>query len=182
MPVSRSTRRVYAVDEAAAAGHDDAVLEMSLTSSAVCAPAPCVCSRVCPRRLHQRLRSSAEETFTVLGRPVTRSRPFTSSTRGLRAGYDAAYGHLQLLGGLFADQDVVAAADVADNGVVIGRAGCLYALALGYAAQGDHRRLRGAAAYVDYQVAVGLGGVQPGAVGPWRRRSQPGRPCAPLPR
>ena len=79
--------------------------------------------------------------------------------------HDAAYAHLELLGGLFAEEDVVPAADIADDGLVEGAARGLDALALGHAAQRDDRGLRRAAADVDDKVPVGLPDVYARAAG-----------------
>ena len=83
----------------------------------------------------------------------------------LGAGEHAADGHLQLLSGAVADEDVVLAADILHHSLVELVAGDLDGSGLYHTAQGDDGDVGGTAADVYHHVAIGLGDVDAGADG-----------------
>ena len=97
----------------------------------------------------------------------------------LRAGEDAAERDLQLLRRAGANEQIVLAADILDDGVVKGVAGDLDGGGLHHTGQGDDGNIRGAAADIHHQVALRLGDVNAGADGGGHRLfDEVDLPCA----
>lgn len=157
---------VDAVDEATAAGHDYAVLGdvgHELRRGALEDVVDAL--EYLPGRFHEDLGQLRGAELDHLGQAGDEVAALDFLDADLRLWHDAAYVYLYLLGGLCADEDVVAPADVADDGVVEAAAGDLYGLALSHAAEGDDGRLRRAAADVYDEVTVRLGDVYARAIG-----------------
>ena len=110
-------------------------------------------------------RISSELTTTVFGTPATRSRPFTSVVSCCVERVRVADLHLDALGRLLADGEVVLALQVRDDRLVHLVAADAHALRVDDAGERDDGDLGGAAADVDDHVAGGLGDGQPGADG-----------------
>ena len=83
----------------------------------------------------------------------------------LLLGEDAADFHLHQLRGALADEQIVLAAHILDDGLVELVAGHLDGGGLHHAAEGDDGDVAGAAADIHHHVAVGLGDVDAGADG-----------------
>ena len=95
--------------------------------------------------------------------PDARSRPLTSMVSRFWLGVGVADGGLDDFGGPLADQQVVLALDVLDDGLVHLVAGHPHGPAVDDAGQGDDRHLGRAAADVDDHVAGRFGDRKPGA-------------------
>ena len=155
---------IHAVDQAAAAGHDDAVsvevahkLGRRALEHAVDGLEDAV------HRLHEGLDGFVCADADGLGHAAAEIAAVHFLHAHVRPLEHAADIALDLLRGGHADEHVVLAADVLDDGLVKARARDLDRLALDHAAGGDDRDFRGAAADVDDHMALGSADIHAGA-------------------
>ena len=151
---------VKAVHQAAAAGHDDAVVGNvghQLRGRALQNAVNRLQNAL--HRLLEGLQHLGGGDGNGLGQAGHQAAALDLDGSFLVLGEHAADLHLHLLGGAFADEDVVFAAHVLDDGFVELVAGYLDGGALHHALQGDDGDITGAAADVHHHVALGLGDV-----------------------
>ena len=133
------------------------------SSGGVLSSVDLMASTICESGSSSASRTSWDDSTTVFGRPVTRSRPRISHCASSAQGRRRADLELDLLGGLRADQQLVLALHVLDDRLVELVAADADGLRDDDAAEGDHRDLGRAAADVHDHVAGRLGDRQPGA-------------------
>ena len=110
-------------------------------------------------------RISESSMEMVLGTPSMRFRPVMVLVMGLIEGEGGAELHLDLLGGALADEQVVLALDVGDDGLVHLVSGHADGARVDDAGEGDDGDVGGAAADIDDHVSAGLGDGEAGSDG-----------------
>ena len=113
-------------------------------------------STICTTGVSMARRTSADPIVTVLGSPVTRSRPRTRSVQLLAQREGRARADLEVLGAALAQQQRVLALDVGDERLVDLVAADAHRARADDAAEADDRDVGGAAADVDHHRRPGL--------------------------